>query len=156
MGNGDCTSVSQPLRIKLRPSCVRDFPEGCGPLDSKIDPKTSSFGNSNDTSLKLQTQDLEEKEFISTAKVVECDSSDVSKFSPPKGVLCDGSKFSSSVRNHPSLSGPDADTHDVCTLQLQAIENSNNDDTDAKEVSNNVQDGLKIACVLYAESDSRK
>ncbi|KAK7386277.1 hypothetical protein VNO78_26399 [Psophocarpus tetragonolobus] len=87
MENKVCTCDSQPKKQrKSKYFGIRDFPEGCGPFASKIDSKT--FGQSNETSLKLGMLDLEHKDLTSAAKVEGCDSSDVSdQFSSTRANL---------------------------------------------------------------------
>ncbi|RDX88594.1 hypothetical protein CR513_29790, partial [Mucuna pruriens] len=159
MEDEDCTFIIQPKHNKKRKlSAIRDFPEGCGPFASTIDPNT--FAQSNELSLKLDMEDLEDTELTSAVKVVECDSSYMSKSSSEEVVLCAGSEFSSSdvnisrlkkakrrivevVRDFCPLCGSCAyffaeseygSTHQAC--RLQAIENDNSD-TVAEEVGSN-------------------
>ncbi|XP_061343939.1 histone-lysine N-methyltransferase, H3 lysine-9 specific SUVH6-like [Gastrolobium bilobum] len=51
--NGDCNFLAQPMYKRRKVSAIRDFPEQCGPLASRIDPvlkvDSAGFGSANGT-----------------------------------------------------------------------------------------------------------
>lgn len=53
MENGVCTSLSRSMYKRRRVSAIRDFPEGCGPFASRVDPvlkvDIADFGSVNGT-----------------------------------------------------------------------------------------------------------